>query len=107
MRKKNIETLAVPMSSMIDVVFQLLIYFIVTQREEVTEAHLAVNLPAPGAAKASENKPKMLELEVHPGVLLIQGAQREVSEIGDMLVAFGQRDKDMTVSQWIPLRPTW
>ena len=97
MRKKNIETLAVPMSSMIDVVFQLLIYFIVTQREEVTEAHLAVNLPAPGAAKASENKPKMLELEVHPGVLLIQGAQREVSEIGDMLVAFGQRDKDMTV----------
>ncbi|MBQ6474289.1 MAG: biopolymer transporter ExbD [Victivallales bacterium] len=97
MRKKNIETLAVPMSSMIDVVFQLLIYFIVTQREEVTEAHLAVNLPAPGAAKASENKPKMLELEVHPGALLIQGAQREVSEIGDMLVAFGQRDKDMTV----------
>jgi len=97
MRKKNIETLAVPMSSMIDVVFQLLIYFIVTQREEVTEAHLAVNLPAPGAAKASENKPKMLELEVHPGVLLIQGAQRDVNEIGDMLVAFGQRDKDMTV----------
>ena len=97
MRKKNIETLAVPMSSMIDVVFQLLIYFIVTQREEVTEAHLAVNLPAPGAAKASENKPKMLELEVHPGALLIQGAQRDVNEIGDMLVAFGQRDKDMTV----------
>ena len=97
MRKKNIETLAVPMSSMIDVVFQLLIYFIVTQREEVTEAHLAVNLPAPGAAKASENKPKMLELEVHPGVLLIQGAQRDASEIGEMLVAFGQRDKDMTV----------
>ena len=83
MKRKSPEQLAVPMSSMIDVVFLLLIYFIVTAREEVSEAHLAVNLPAPGSAKASENKPQMMELEVHPGYLT--------------LMRLGKNDPDITV----------
>jgi len=97
MKKKSAENLAVPMSSMIDIVFLLLIYFIVTAREEITEAHLAVNLPAPGAAKASENKPKMLEMEVHQGSLRLNGAQLSHEEVGSMLVGFGKNDPTLTV----------
>ena len=51
MRVKKTETLAVPMSSMIDIVFLLLIYFIVTMEDEIPEAHLSINLPSPGSKR--------------------------------------------------------
>lgn len=73
MKRKREETLAVPMSSMIDVVFLLLIYFIVTQKEEITEAHLAVNLPSPGSSKTTETKPQLLEIEVYDGRIALRG----------------------------------
>ncbi|NCU27823.1 biopolymer transporter ExbD, partial [Candidatus Nomurabacteria bacterium] len=38
----------VPLSAMIDVVFLLLIYFIVSQKPIVEDTHLAIDLPAPG-----------------------------------------------------------
>lgn len=48
------------MSQMIDVVFLLLIYFVVTMKDEISEAHLAINLPSasapPAAASAEEIK---------------------------------------------------
>ena len=97
MKLKKAENLSVQMSSMIDIVFLLLIYFIVTAREEITEAHLAVNLPVPGAAKATENKPQLLELEVHQGRYCLNGSQADVSVVESMLMSFGRMDPDMTV----------
>ncbi len=85
------------MSSMIDIVFLLLIYFIVTAREEVSEAHLAVNLPAPGVAKASENKPQMMEIEVHPGYLSIRGMRLPINEVANTLMRLGKNDPNITV----------
>lgn len=97
MKIKSEEKLSVGMSSMIDIVFLLLIYFIVTQREEITEAHLSVNLPAPGSAKASNNKPKMLEIEVHAGRTLLNGTPIDMPNLQKMLLSFGRNDADMTV----------
>lgn len=97
MKRKKAENLSVQMSSMIDIVFLLLIYFIVTAREEITEAHLAVNLPTPGAAKATENKPKMLEIEVHQGDYRLNGAPLEPEVIESMLIGLGRTDSSMTV----------
>ena len=97
MKLKKAENLSVQMSSMIDIVFLLLIYFIVTAREEITEAHLSVNLPAPGAAKATENKPKMLEIEVHQGQYRLNGAPLETDVIESMLMGLGRTDPSMTV----------
>ena len=97
MKRKKAETLSVQMSSMIDIVFLLLIYFIVTAREEITEAHLSVNLPAPGAAKATENKPKLLELEVHKGQYCLNGTPQDISVVESMLLSFGRMDPGMTV----------
>lgn len=96
MRRKQEETLAVPMSSMIDVVFLLLIYFIVTQKDEITEAHLAVNLPAPGSAKTTETKPQLLEIEVYDGRITLRGkVMPDDATFAALMNNF--RDPDLTV----------
>ena len=97
MKLKKAENLSVQMSSMIDIVFLLLIYFIVTAREDIPEVHLSVNLPAPGSAKATENKPKMLEIEVHQGQYRLNGAPLETDVIESMLMGLGRTDPSMTV----------
>ncbi len=55
---------SVPLSSMIDVVFLLLIYFIFTQKEVVEDVHLQLNLPAPQSASSNEEPPPMLRIDV-------------------------------------------
>lgn len=95
MRKKSADKLAVPMSSMIDVVFLLLIYFIVTQKEEISEAHLAVNLPAPGSSKPSETKPQLLEIEVYDGQYSLRGVSVSLATLETTLNNF--RDPELTV----------
>ena len=52
-----------PMSSMIDVVFLLLIYFIVTQKPIIDETLLSCDLPTPGG-KPPKNPPTIVPLEV-------------------------------------------
>ena len=53
----------VPLSSMIDVVFLLLIYFILTQKPVVEDVHLQVDLPAPGAPSKGD-PPPLLTIDV-------------------------------------------
>ena len=55
---------SVPLSSMIDVVFLLLIYFIFTQKEVVEDVHLQLNLPAPQSSSNNEEPPPMLRIDV-------------------------------------------
>ena len=85
------------MSSMIDVVFLLLIYFVVTHRDELSEAHLAVNLPSPNPVQQQEKKPKLLEIEVHPGQIFLQGAPRSLEAVRETLTYLAGLDADQTV----------
>ena len=97
-RIKEVEALECPMSAMIDVVFQLLIYFIITQKDETPEAHLAVNLPSPDKdAVQPQKKPQLLEIEVHPGQVLLQGVPRSVDMLQDTLAYLAKLDPDQTV----------
>ena len=97
-RKRRGRTLDVPMSSMIDVVFLLLIYFIVTQKEEIPEAHLAVNLPSPNQQqKQPEKKPNILEIEVHPGQIYVQGAPRSFAVVERTITSLARLDPEQTV----------
>lgn len=84
------------MAPMIDVVFQLLIYFILTFREELPEAHLAVNLPSPAAA-ASATDIRLLELQVEPGQVLLMGTPRSLETIREKLEHLGRLDPEQTV----------
>jgi biopolymer transport protein ExbD len=97
-KKKRVpEQAEVPMSSMIDVVFLLLIYFIVTQKDEVSEAHLAVNLPSPNVAQKQENPPRPIELTVLRDKILLRGRAMTVKQIHDTLEPFAKEDPDLTV----------
>ncbi len=71
-RKRSGGKIEIPMSAMIDVVFLLLIYFIVTYRQEIPEAHLQVNLPAPDAAPRETEPTPPLELTVLPEQFLFR-----------------------------------
>ncbi|NOY74856.1 MAG: biopolymer transporter ExbD [Kiritimatiellaeota bacterium] len=62
-KRIKIEEAEVPLSSMIDVVFLLLIYFIVTQKPIVEETLLSCDLPSPGG-KPPKNQPTMLTIDV-------------------------------------------
>ncbi|MDY0176097.1 MAG: biopolymer transporter ExbD [Lentisphaeria bacterium] len=95
MKHRKEEALAVPMSSMIDVVFLLLIYFIITSKDEISEAHLAVNLPAPGSSKASETKPQLLEIEVYENQYSLRGVALSLANLELALGRFS--DPELTV----------
>jgi len=93
------ETLQVPMAPMIDVVFQLLIYFVLTFREETPEAHLAVNLPSPDTRPPATNQkpPQLLELTIFPGEVLIQGRSHNWESVRETLIYLGKIDNQQTV----------
>ncbi len=96
-KRKAAGKMEVPMASMIDVVFLLLIYFIVTQKDEISEAHLAVNLPSPDRATQTEVKPRLLELEVQPGRVLLQGVPKTLPQIRETLAYLAKLDAEQTV----------
>ena len=72
------------MSQMIDVVFLLLIYFVVTMKDEISEAHLAINLPAASAppAAASAEEIKVIKIFVERSGYRYQVPPKPVRDIG-------------------------
>lgn len=97
-RKIRSESLSVPMASMIDVTFQLLIYFIVTKREDIPEAHLAVNLPSARTMPTkTEEKPNLLEIEVHPGQVYLGKSPQTMEQLENMLTKMAAYDAEQTV----------
>lgn len=62
-KRINIEEAEVPLSSMIDIVFLLLIYFIVTQKPIIDETLLSCDMPTPGG-KPPPKPPTLLTVEV-------------------------------------------
>ncbi len=63
-KKIKSDKVEVPMSSMIDVVFLLLIYFIVTQKPIIEDTLLGVSLPAPSQSKSTDTPPPMMTIDV-------------------------------------------
>lgn len=98
-RKKAVSAaVQIPMSSMIDVVFLLLIYFIVTQKDELSEAHLAVNLPSPQPSQEKpDEKPNLLEIEVHPGRITLRQRPMTLAQLAETLTALTAMDTEQTV----------
>ncbi len=94
--KKGQGKIEVPMASMIDVVFLLLIYFIVTHKEELSEAHLAVNLPSGGSTQEAPDA-RLLEITVRPGVIAVRGKTMTEDQLRETLTRFGETDPDQTV----------
>lgn len=101
-RKKRVidsEAAEPPMSSMIDVVFLLLIYFVVTQKEIIPEAHLAVNLPGPPTKEQQkdEKPPTVIDVRVLSNEYQFMNIPIKLSTLREKLEQFGSDDSGYTV----------
>lgn len=83
-----------PMSSMIDVVFLLLIYFVVTQKPIISEAHLAVNLPSPSSAQPPQDQEPPIEIRVRirPKSFSLQGKKIALDDLRTKLASYGSKE---------------
>ncbi len=100
-KKRNLggEAAEPPMSSMIDVVFLLLIYFVYTQKEIIPEAHLAVNLPGPPPKTQTPPKepPPVIDVRVLSNEYQFMNVPIRLSSLRERLEQFGMKDSDYTV----------
>lgn len=80
------------MTPMIDVVFQLLIYFLVTFTTPDVLAHLDVSRPAPDSSQAEERTPpKMIRVTIYENGFSLNGrpvARNELERILTRLAGF-------------------
>ena len=72
-RKKADENPKLEMTPMIDVVFQLLIFFIVTLKQEDILGRLMASRPAPDPDAVPENQPELITIDVHRGGFIFRG----------------------------------
>ena len=94
-RKINSESAGEPpMSSMIDVVFLLLIYFVVTQKPIISEAHLAVNLPSPNAEQppTDQDPPIEIRIRIRPDSYTLQGRKIDLGALRIELASYGAKE---------------
>ncbi len=99
-RKKTQDAVSVDvqMTPMIDVVFQLLIYFIVTMKSVDVAAHLDVFRPS-AAAMPAENKapPRMIRIQIFSGALLVNDRSLDMPGLTQILDKLGAISKTQTV----------
>ena len=96
-RRREFENLQVPLAAMIDITFQLLLFFIFSWHETKTEAHLAINMPAPSSVVTKE-KPKLLEVYILPDRYLWMGTKEvQIDKLQDLLISAASFDAEMTV----------
>jgi biopolymer transport protein ExbD len=87
-----------PMTPMIDVVFQLLIYFLVTIHPVDVVANLDVFRPSPEAQKEKpDTPPKMIRITVFADAFLINDRPVDAQELDRLLSKLASIDKTQTI----------
>lgn len=102
MKKKRRETKGEPaqleMTPMIDVVFQLLIFFIVTLKQEDILSHLDVSRPAPDPnAKPEEQIQDLLTILVYKDGFVLRGRRVTLKTLDDKLTRLASYSKSISV----------
>ncbi len=87
-----------PMTPMIDIVFQLLIYFILTFEPQDVMAHLDVFRPAPDAEPREEMEtPNVLQIVVYPDGFTLNERPMTLVNIERNLARLAALDRNQTV----------
>jgi biopolymer transport protein ExbD len=88
----------IEMTPMIDVVFQLLVYFIVTIKPVDVSAHLDVFRPSAGAPPEEQTQPpKMIQIEIYPGSVSINSRSVNMETLSEILGKLGAISSTQTV----------
>ncbi len=86
------------MTPMIDVVFQLLIYFLVTFTTPDVLAHLDISRPAPDSAKTEQRTPpKMIRVNIYIDGFSLNGRAVSNNELERILTRLAGFSKTQTV----------
>lgn len=97
-RKAEMPAAELPMTPMIDVVFQLLIYFLVTIQPKDVLAHLDVFRPSPEAKQEKpETPPKMIRIVIFPEAFTINDKPVELADLDTLLTKLASIDKTQTI----------
>lgn len=97
-RKSETPPADLPMTPMIDVVFQLLIYFLVTIKPIDVIAHLDVFRPAPDPnAKKDEPPPKLIQIAVFEDGFTMNETRIELPEMERLLGKLASIDNKQTI----------
>lgn len=92
------EEAEIEMTPMIDVVFQLLIYFLVTMKPVDVVAHLDVFRPSPDSApKEQTEPPKMIRVNVYKDGYTINDRAVPLSELERLLFKLAAIDQSQTI----------
>ncbi|MCU0858070.1 MAG: biopolymer transporter ExbD [Pontiellaceae bacterium] len=102
MRKKRREreepAIEVSMTPMIDVVFQLLIYFLVTFSTPDVLAHLDISRPAPDKSQTEQRTPpKMIRVNIYENGFSLNGRSVQIEELASILGRLAEFSKNQTV----------
>ncbi|MFT5123058.1 MAG: biopolymer transport protein ExbD [Kiritimatiellia bacterium] len=92
----------IPLTPMIDVVFQLLIYFVFTFEPIDIFAHLEVYRPAADKSATTDTQPEVVRINVFPDGYTING--RVVSKESLLNILF--RMSDLDPNQTVIIQPT-
>ena len=86
------------MTPMIDIVFQLLIYFLVTFETPDVLAHLDVFRPAPDSQEQKQDEPpKMINIEIYSNGITINGREVNNATLRRLLGKLASIDRSQTI----------
>jgi len=97
MARKPQENPKAEMTPMIDVVFQLMIFFVVTIKQEDIFSKLNANRPAPNQASSSESNDTQIKIDIGYSGLIFNGRGVRMNELKSNLKQLSATSKNATV----------
>ena len=85
------------MTPMIDVVFQLMIFFVVTIKQEDIYSKLNANRPAPNQSSSSESNDTQIKIDIGYAGLIFNGRGVRMNELRSNLKQLSATSKNATV----------
>jgi len=96
--REELEASEIPMTPMIDVVFQLLIYFLYTLKPEDVKTHLEVFRPSPEQKRQqSEVPPNLIKIEIFADGYMINEKPLSIDALSNVLQRLAGLDPDQTI----------
>ena len=98
MARKKQEDPKAEMTPMIDVVFQLMIFFIVTIKQEDIFSKLNANRPAPASSSSSEENDTQVKIDIGSGGLVFNGRLMNPKQFDQALREISKTSKSAMVT---------
>ena len=92
MKKRTRETLSPDLTPLIDVVFLLLIFFMVSTVFKKEELALMLNLPASSSKETKESKSENINIELSKTEIALNGKKFSINQLEDNLKQYDKKE---------------